>query len=195
MEIKLVKIADIRPYDRNPRNNDGAVDAVAASIKEFGWQQPIVVDRDGVIVAGHTRYKAAQKLKCKEVPVVVAENLTDEQVKAYRLADNKSGELAEWDFAALEEELAAISEIDMSAFGFDARISPEDFDDSFSLPDGEKPEIVQMTFTLHENQKKLIEYAMELVGPEISETFGNTNKNGNSLYEVVRQWAEQRKSL
>lgn len=126
MEVKLVKIAEIKPYDRNPRNNDGAVDAVAASIKEFGWQQPIVVDRDGVIVAGHTRYKAAQKLKCKEVPVVVAENLTDEQVKAYRLADNKTGELAGWDFSALEEELAGLAQIDMSQFGF-ADPEAEDF--------------------------------------------------------------------
>lgn len=126
MEVKLVKIAEIKPYDRNPRNNDGAVDAVAASIKEFGWQQPIVVDRYGVIIAGHTRYKAAQKLKCKEVPVVVAENLTDEQVKAYRLADNKTGELAGWDFSALEEELAGLAEIDMSQFGF-ADPEAEDF--------------------------------------------------------------------
>lgn len=126
MEVKLVKIAEIKPYDRNPRNNDGAVDAVAASIKEFGWQQPIVVDRDGVIIAGHTRYKAAQKLKCKEVPIVVAENLTDEQVKAYRLADNKTGELAGWDFSALEEELAGLAEIDMSQFGF-ADPEAEDF--------------------------------------------------------------------
>lgn len=195
MQIIIKGIGEIQPYGNNPRNNDSAVDAVAASIREFGWQQPIVVDKDGVIIAGHTRYKAAKKLKLKEIPVVVAENLTDDQVKAYRLADNKTGELAEWNFAALEEELAAVSEIDMSAFGFDASISPEDFDDSFSLPDGEKPEIVQMTFTLHEKQKELIEYAMELVGPEISETFGNTNKNGNALYEVVRQWAEQRKSL
>lgn len=195
MQIIIKGIGEIQPYENNPRNNDNAVDAVAASIREFGWQQPIVVDKDGVIIAGHTRYKAAKKLGLAEVPVVVADKLTEEQIKAYRLADNKSGELAEWDFAALEEELEAISEIDMSAFGFDARISPEDFDDSFSLPDGEKPEIVQMTFTLHEKQKELIEYAMELVGPEISETFGNTNKNGNSLYEVVRQWAEQRKSL
>lgn len=127
MEVKLVKIEEIKPYDRNPRNNDGAIDAVAASIKEFGWQQPIVVDRDGVIVAGHTRYKAAQKLKCKEVPVVVAENLTDEQVKAYRLADNKTGELAGWDFSALEEELAGLVQIDMSQFGF-ADPEAEDFD-------------------------------------------------------------------
>ena len=126
MEIKLVKIAKIKPYDRNPRNNDGAVDAVAASIKEFGWQQPIVVDRDGVIIAGHTRYKAAQKLKCKEVPAVVAENLTDEQVRAYRLADNKTGELAGWDFSALEEELAGLAQIDMQQFGF-AGSETEDF--------------------------------------------------------------------
>ena len=195
MQIIIKGIGKIQPYENNPRNNDNAVDAVAASIREFGWQQPIVVDKDGVIIAGHTRYKAAKKLGLAEVPVVVADKLTEEQIKAYRLADNKSGELAEWDSAALEEELAAISEIDMSAFGFDARISPEDFDDSFSLPDGEKPEIVKMTFILHEKQKELIEYAMELVGPEISETFGNTNKNGNLLYEVVRQWAEQRKSL
>ena len=133
MQIIIKGIGEIQPYENNPRRNETAVDAVAASIREFGWQQPIVVDKDGVIIAGHTRYKAAKKLGLAEVPVVVADKLTEEQIKAYRLADNKSGELAEWDFAALEEELAAISEIDMSAFGFDARISPEDFDDSFSL--------------------------------------------------------------
>lgn len=119
MQVESRSIREIKPYEHNPRNNDGAVDAVAASIKEFGWQQPIVVDKDGVIIAGHTRYKAAKKLGMKEVPVVVAENLTDEQVRAYRLADNKTGELAGWDFSALEEELAGICELDMSLFGFD----------------------------------------------------------------------------
>lgn len=195
MQVESRSIREIKPYEHNPRSNDGAVDAVAASIKEFGWQQPIVVDKDGVIIAGHTRYKAAKKLGLKEVPVVVAENLTDEQVRAYRLADNKTGELAEWDFSALEEELSGIAEIDMSQFGFDANISPDAFGDAFSLPDGGKNEIVQMTFTLHERQKELIEYAMEIAVDEIGETFGNTNKNGNALYEVVRQWAGQRKSL
>lgn len=131
MEIKLVKIAEIKPYDRNPRNNDGAVDAVAASIKEFGWQQPIVVDRDGVIIAGHTRYKAAQKLKCKEVPVVVAENLTDEQVKAYRLADNKTGELAEWEMDLLSEELAGIG-MDMTQFGFEEEKLEEEIENKYT---------------------------------------------------------------
>ena len=86
MQVESRSIREIKPYEHNPRRNDGAVDAVAASIKEFGWQQPIVVDKDGVIIAGHTRYKAAYKLGLKEVPVVVAENLTEEQVRAYRLA-------------------------------------------------------------------------------------------------------------
>lgn len=118
MQVQEMKLTAIKPYENNPRKNDPAVDAVAASIKEFGWQQPIVVDRDLVIIAGHTRWKAAKKLKCKVVPVLVAEGLKEEQVAAYRLADNKSGELAEWDEAMLLEELAQIGDIDMTAFGF-----------------------------------------------------------------------------
>lgn len=121
MEIIIKGIDEIRPYENNPRVNDGAVGAVAESIREFGFQQPIVVDRDNVIIAGHTRYKAAKKLGLAEVPVVVAGNLTDEQVRAYRLADNKTGELAEWDFSALEEELDGIGELDMSLFGFEPK--------------------------------------------------------------------------
>lgn len=139
MEIKRVKLSEIRPYEKNPRRNDSAVDAVAASIKEFGWQQPIVVDKDGVIIAGHTRYKAAKKLKCKEVPVVYADNLTEEQVKAYRLADNKVGEIANWDFDMLKTELADLADIgfDMKPFDFDfdrakeqeEENAPESFDE------------------------------------------------------------------
>ena len=121
MEIIIKGLDEIRPYENNPRVNDGAVGAVAESIREFGFQQPIVVDREGVIIAGHTRYKDAQKLGMTEVPVVVANNLTDEQVRAYRLADNKTGELAEWDFTVLEEELAGIGELDMSLFGFEPK--------------------------------------------------------------------------
>lgn len=139
MEIKRVKLSEIRPYEKNPRRNDSAVDAVAASIKEFGWQQPIVVDKDGVIIVGHTRYKAAKKLKCKEVPVVYADNLTEEQVKAYRLADNKVGEIANWDFDMLKTELADLADIgfDMKPFDFDfdrakeqeEENAPESFDE------------------------------------------------------------------
>jgi hypothetical protein len=118
MKVETVSINKIKPYENNPRNNDDAVDAVANSIKEFGWQQPIVVDNGGVIIAGHKRYKAAKKLGYKEVPIVVADKLTEEQVNAYRLADNKVGELAEWDDAELSEELNKILDINMADFGF-----------------------------------------------------------------------------
>lgn len=119
MKVEAKSIDEIKPYENNPRDNDDAVDAVANSIKEFGWQQPIVVDNEGVIIAGHTRYKAAKKLGLKHVPVVVADNLTPDQVKAYRLADNKTAELADWDMDLLNEELDQIRDIDMSQFGFD----------------------------------------------------------------------------
>ena len=128
MKVQNVSIDSIKPYENNPRDNDGGVDAVANSIKEFGWQQPIVVDKDNVIIVGHTRYKAAKKLGMDKVPVVVADNLSPEQVKAYRLADNKTGELTDWDTKKFDEELQDILDIDMTDFGFDEDIefSPAD---------------------------------------------------------------------
>lgn len=126
MKVKNVSIQDVKPYPRNPRNNDDGVDAVANSIKEFGWQQPIVVDKDNIIIVGHTRYKAAKKLGMEQVPVVVADKLTDEQVKAYRLADNKTGELTDWDDDLLNDELDGILDIDMSDFGFDLELGNDE---------------------------------------------------------------------
>lgn len=121
MQVKLWDIKDLRPYEHNPRVNDAAVDAVAASIKEFGWRQPIVVDKDGVIICGHTRWKAAQKLGLEKVPVHVATDLTPAQVKAYRLADNKLAELAEWNMELLPVELADLQAADfnLELLGFD----------------------------------------------------------------------------
>lgn len=119
MQVKKVSIDKIKPYANNPRNNNDGVDAVAESIKEFGWQQPIVVDKDNIIIVGHTRYKAAEKLGLKSVPIVVADNLSPEQVKAYRLADNKTGELTDWNDKLLQSELDGITNIDMADFGFD----------------------------------------------------------------------------
>jgi len=107
MHIEPVEVDRLVPYEQNPRINDGAVDAVAASIKEFGWKVPIVCDQQMVIIAGHTRYKAALKLGLAKVPVHVATDLTPEQVRAFRIADNKTGELATWDFEILPIELAA----------------------------------------------------------------------------------------
>ncbi len=88
MEIVYKKIGELKPYENNPRKNDEAVDAVAASISEFGWKVPVVIDTDNVIVAGHTRYKAAKKLGIEDIPCIVADDLSEEQVKAFRLADN-----------------------------------------------------------------------------------------------------------
>lgn len=114
MNITTRKIEDLTPYENNPRHNEEAVEPVANSIKEFGFKVPIVIDADGVIVSGHTRYKAAKKLKMKEVPCIVADDLSPEQIKAFRLADNKVGEIAKWDFDVLGDELEDIFNIDMS---------------------------------------------------------------------------------
>ena len=117
MKVQQAKISEITPYENNARFNDDAVEYVANSINEFGFQQPIVVDKDNVIIVGHTRYKAAKKLGLKEVPIVVADKLNEDQVKAYRLADNKTGEMADWDNDKLMIELQNI-DIDMTDFGF-----------------------------------------------------------------------------
>jgi DNA modification methylase len=119
--VELRKIDDIRPYERNPRINDQAVDAVVESLRQFGFRQPIVIDSDGVIIAGHTRWKAAKKLGLARVPVHVATDLTPEQVKAYRIADNKTGELAEWDLDILPIELNELREsgFDLEVLAFD----------------------------------------------------------------------------
>ena len=138
-------VKDIRPYENNPRRNDDAVDKVANSIKEFGWQQPIVVDKDNVIIVGHTRWKAAKKLKLKTVPVVVAD-LSEEQAKAYRIADNSTGEIATWDYDLLVPEIQGL-DYDMSEFGLDLtdtetddELDPADIiEDDYEAPEELEP--------------------------------------------------------
>lgn len=125
-KIKMMRLDDLKPYKNNPRRNDDAVDPVANSIREFGFKVPIVIDKNNEIVAGHTRYKAAQLLDIQEVPCIVADDLNEEQVRAYRLADNKTAEMADWDFDMLDIELSNVEDIDMSSFGFDF----SDFDDA-----------------------------------------------------------------
>ena len=143
MQIINKTLNEIKPYANNPRNNDGAVDYVANSIKEFGFKVPIVIDANGEIVAGHTRYKAAKKLKLEEVPCIIADDLTEEQVKAFRLADNKVSEAAEWDFELLGSELDDIIDIDMDDFGFDLDFDTEDdieaIEDDFEIDVPEEP--------------------------------------------------------
>ena len=126
LEIIYKKINEIIPYKNNPRKNDDAVDDVANSIKEFGFKVPIVIDKNNEIVAGHTRYKASKKLGLEEVPCIIADDLNEEQIKAFRLADNKVSEKAEWDIDILNDELDDILNIDMSDFGFDLDLEDEE---------------------------------------------------------------------
>ena len=124
MKIVELRIAELKEYENNPRLNDKAVESVAESIMQFGFKVPIIVDCDNVIVAGHTRLKAARFLGMECVPCIVADDLTDDQIKAFRLADNKVSEFAEWDFSMLEKELEEI-DMNMSVFGFDIDVDFE----------------------------------------------------------------------
>lgn len=114
IQITQTPLTDIQPYPNNPRKNNKAIDVVAESIKEYGFQQPIVVDKNGVIIVGHTRYYASKKLKLSQVPVIVADNLTDVQIDAYRIADNKTNEYADWDEDVLIAELEQILKINQN---------------------------------------------------------------------------------
>lgn len=140
MDIILVPTKSIKPYEKNPRKNNASVDKVMASIREFGFKQPIVVDKNNIIIVGHTRYKAAIKLGINEVPVIVASDLSEDQVKAYRLADNKTAEFSEWNAELLAGELdfLASNNYDMQPFGFEQskpEIIEDDFDVEAAIPE------------------------------------------------------------
>lgn len=130
LEIKYIPINDIKPYKNNPRLNEDAIPYVMNSIKEFGFKNPIILDKNNVIVAGHTRLESAKRLDMKEVPVIYADDLTEEQIKAFRLADNKVAEKSMWDYSKLDEELDSILDIDMSMFDFE-NIEETNLDDFF----------------------------------------------------------------
>lgn len=134
VKIQMVSVSEIKPYENNPRKNDDAVDAVAKSIKSFGFKVPIILDKNMEIVSGHTRLKASQKLGMQRVPCILADDLTEEQVKAFRLADNKVAELSYWDFGKLDFELQGIVDFDMEDFGFeDSEIDEEALNEMFEL--------------------------------------------------------------
>ena len=195
MNVKTIPLAEIHPYANNPRKNDEAVAGVAASIKRFGFLIPMVIDRNGEIICGHTRYKAAKQLGLKEVPCVIADELTEDEIRAFRLADNKVSEKASWDMDLLPVELAGIM-LPMEDFGFES-ISPDDFEENFVLDEGEKQPFQQISITVHDKQAALILQAIKYVYDHnaVTETFTNENHNGNGLYEVVREWAVQKKLL
>jgi ParB-like chromosome segregation protein Spo0J len=136
MEIKEINLKELMPYENNPRKNEDAVQYVKSSIEQFGFKVPIIIDKDNIIVAGHTRYEAAKELGFDKVPCIIADDLTEEQIKAFRLADNKVSEFSKWDNELLNTELSDLTDIDMGAFGF---IDLADIDiDSFFTEGEEK---------------------------------------------------------
>ena len=147
IQVIEVSVDDIHPYENNPRKNDDAVKYVANSIREFGFKVPIIIDKENVIVAGHTRYKAAKELGMETVPAIVADDLTEEQVKAFRLADNKTGEIAVWDFGLRDLELGDIEGIDMAELGFDDAFDYSYIDDLMENGLKDDP-IEQKTFSI-----------------------------------------------
>lgn len=188
LNVKYRKVADILPYEKNPRNNDDAVEAVAASIREFGFKIPIVITGENVIIAGHTRIKAAKQLGMETVPCIIADDLTDEQIKAFRLADNKSAEIATWNEELLEQELAEIMNIDMSLFGFgdgETDFADETVDNTYTMKSnipqyeitGECPTIDEMLDT--EKSRMLI--------AEIESAEGITQEEREFLVQAARR--------
>ena len=144
LKIEYVDINSIKPYKKNPRKNEEAIPYVMESIKQFGFKNPVILDKDNVIVCGHTRIESAKRLGITEIPCIYADDLTDEQIRAFRLADNKVGEIAEWDIDLLDTELDDILNIDMSDFGFD-----------LDLEDEEEKEIIEDEEDLFDDIEKL----------------------------------------
>lgn len=179
MKIVEKTLEEIRPYEKNPRKNDDAVKYVANSIRQFGFKVPIVVDKDGVIVTGHTRLKAAKELGMTKVPVIVADDLTDEQIKAFRIADNKTSDQAQWDMDLLGEEikeLLNIDDIDMTDFGFgDFELTmltedfePEGYDEEmaneYSSAGGNVPMRKRVIITFTEDEEDAIKELLNVTG-------------------------------
>lgn len=197
MDMQYMNVNDLVPYARNPRQNDHAVDALAESIKAFGFKVPIIVDGSNVIVTGHTRLKAAKQLGMTEVPVVVANDLTEEQVKAFRLADNKVSEASEWDEALLELEMMELEEFDMTLFGFEELF--EEDEDKKTVNKKSLKEMELRSFEHHdymvfvfENQQDWM-WAINKFGLErVDAGYGKTKKvgvgrvlNGKRLLETI----------
>ena len=195
LKVEYLNIDELKPYKNNAKIHTAEqIEQIKNSIQKFGMNDPIAIGKDNLIVEGHGRLIACKELNITEVPIIRLDHLTDEERKAYTLAHNKLTMNSYFDIDILNDELDNILNIDMSDFGFDLGVLDSDeFGTDFELPDGDKGNIEQITFTLASEQATLIRSALDLVKDEITETFGKKNKNGNAIYEVVRQWVEQKK--
>lgn len=192
LEVKWIDINLIKPYEKNAKTHSQTqIENVAESIKQFGFKQTLVLDKDFVIIIGHCRFMASKALGLEKVPCIIADDLDAEQVKKLRIIDNKTNE-SDWDLELLSEDIA---DLDFSDFVLDfGLISPDEFGEDFELPSDDKSNMEQITFTLTTEQMEIVKGAIEsVVVDESDDMYGNTNKNGNAIYEVCKQWAEQKK--
>jgi ParB-like chromosome segregation protein Spo0J len=182
MEIKMVKVDDLKPYENNPRFNDDAVKYVANSIKEFGFKVPMVIDKNNVIVTGHTRYKACLELGIKEVPCVVADDLTEEQINAFRLVDNKTSEFSLWNYELLSEELADFEDIDLNLYNLkEEKNSILDLlaEEGLNKVKEGEPEVFSISFVDDEKRIEVLkDYARDNGKAELNKLFFEVIKEG-----------------
>ncbi len=199
---KTVLVSDLIPYARNSRtHSDVQINKIASSIKEFGFLNPVLIDKDNGIIAGHGRVMAAQKLGLKEVPVLQIGHLSDTQKRAYIIADNRLALDAGWDEEMLRVEFAELTDdgfnLELTGFSLD-EIQGMDFDDGDEvgmpdLPDGDKEPFQQKTFTLHDEQAAIVDDAVTLARTNpLVDTGLNENSNGNALALICSQWLEAR---
>lgn len=190
MKIEKISIDKIKPYENNAKlHPPEQIEQIKKSIQDFGNNDPIAIDENGVIIEGHGRYEALKELGFKEIEVIRLSHLSEQQKKAYSLIHNKLTMNTDFDYNILDSELAYINEIDMSVFGFELSISDEDFDTEFSLTDDEKPSREQITFVLQREQLKFLENAMDKVKNEMTEIYEEASDKGNALYAIVKEWA------
>lgn len=188
-------VASLIPYARNARtHSDAQVAQIAASIREWGWTNPVLIDEAGTIIAGHGRVMAAQKLKIADVPCIVASGWTDAQKRAYVLADNQLAQNAGWDMDLLSMEVADLvsMDFDVSLIGLsDMAFDATPLDEYPALPDGDKGEFQQMTFTLHNQQAEQVKAAIEVAKGMGTFLSNNENSNGNALARVAETFLTQ----
>jgi ParB-like chromosome segregation protein Spo0J len=201
MKIEIADINSIKPYENNPRKlSEKAIEKVAMSLKEYGFRQPIVVDKDRIIVVGHTRFRASKKLGFKEVPITIADNLTPEQINGYRIADNRTSQESEWDFQPLQKELSDLADLNfnLELTGFndselDNYITFEnDVDiDLPDIPNEDKKSFQQITFTLHNTQFDIVKNAVDYIKKQNIDDTINDNRNGNAITEICKLFYEK----
>lgn len=195
LKVEYISLDDIKTYENNAKLHPAEqIEQIKKSIQEFGFNDPIAIDENNVIIEGHGRYIACKELGINEVPIIRLEGLDDEHKRAYMLVHNKLTMNTDFDIELLIEELDNIFNIDMSKFDFEIDdINMDEFGTDFELPSGDKGNIEQITFTLSSEQATLIRSALDMIDNTNVKTYGNENRNGNKIFGIVSEWVEQKK--